>query len=188
MTPHTRPGGQRPALRRVAPTVVLVGVLAGAVGAATHGPQGHDAPLRFTASGSTAPVGNGTSNGNTDPATGCNANGNCVKSFGVSVSPVGGLWPGRTVNLPVKYTNPYSFGIRVTQATVSVPRVAGPNQTSGANSCVTGHIIVGPDTRTFPVAPNGSTNVEIPMSLSSDAPDACKSATWKLTVTAQAVK
>lgn len=178
-TPHTPQRRRRPALRRLAPAVVTVGVLAGAVVAAAHGPQAQHASLRFTASGSTAPVGNGTSSGNTDPATGCNANGNCVKSFGVKVADVSDLWPGYSPGLRVTYTNPYNFLVTVTQATVSA--------TSTSKACE-GMVTTDTYTTNVEVRPGVPQSVVLPFGLSSAAPNACKGAAWSIRVTAQAVK
>lgn len=181
-TSHTRPGWQRLALRRFAPTVVTVGIVGGAVVVATGGSQPQNAPLHFTASGSTAPVGNGNSNGNTDSSTGCNTNGNCVKSFGVKVGDVAGLYPGLATSIPVTYTNPNSFPIYVTTATATA---------AGTSACDGTNLVVG--TKTMPAAGllvdrNSSTISSMPVTLKSSTTDACKGATWTITVTAQAVK
>lgn len=195
MTPHTRAGQQRTALRRLAPFVITLGIGGGVVVAATGGLQTQNAPLHFTASGSTAPVGNGTNNGNTDPTTGCNGNGNCFgpdKQFKVTVQPKPGdsrkLWPGGSSTLQVTYTNPFAFGIQVASTKPEVAVGTAPQQVLGLYACTKGYI----GTSLLPataVPGGGSTKpIDLIVTMSPTAPDACKQATWSITVSAQAVK
>jgi len=137
----------------------------------------------LTASGSNgAPVGNGNGNGNIDPNTGCNTNGNCVKSFGVTVGKVSGLYPGLSTTIPVTYINPNSFPIYVTTATATA---------SGSTSCDGSNLVVGTKVMPAPgltIDRNASKASSMPVTLKSTTNDACKGATWTITVTAQAVK
>lgn len=144
-------------------------------------------------SGSSSSVSAPTSgnNGNTDPATGCNSNGNCAghdNEFGVTVGTVTGLYPGRSTTVPVTYTNPNSFAIYVTGATLSATLVSS---SAGTPACSASYLVTGTYPAASPgllVAKNGSTATSLPVGLRATAPDACKRARWTITVTASGVK
>ncbi|MGN6252454.1 MAG: hypothetical protein ACTHNS_11625 [Marmoricola sp.] len=158
----------------------------------TRGAQPRAGATVLTASGTSgAPVGNGTGNGNTDPATGCNTSGNCVKSFGVTVGAVTDLWPGKRTTLPVHYTDPNAFDIRVTDASAAVALLSvdqaapvTPRTCRASDLTVDGYH--GSPGLLVPAKRGLDTGLTVTMS--PDAPDNCKRASWTITVTAQAVK
>lgn len=169
-------------------TVLAAAVLTTLAGAAlvTSGPGGSSMVLQGAGvSSSRGPSSGGTTNnGNTDPDTGCNTHGSCnglPKDFGVTVGNVDGLYPGRSIDLPVTYTNPNAFPISVTGATVTA---------EGTTDCPATYLVTGsyPTSPNLTVPKNGSERTALPFGLSPDAPDACQGARWTVTVTAQAVK
>ncbi len=122
---------------------------------------------------------------------GCSSNGNCNgrnKEFGVAVGDVAGLFPGATTPLPVTYTNPNSFGIKVTSATVTATLITAG--AAAAPGCSNSYVVTGtyPNPAGVVVARNGTASATLPFGLKATAPDACKRARWKITVTATAVK
>ncbi len=142
-------------------------------------------------SGSTTPATNGgNANANNNANPNCNGvgNPNCpgdgpVKSFGVTLGALTGLYPGGTKPMTVTYTNPESFDIKVTSvtpaaaATTSKAGCAGSNVTFGAVSLLN-----------KVVSRNGQATVTIPVGLIRTAANACKGAVFTITVTASAVK
>lgn len=163
-------------------------ILVVALTALTTPPPAQGALGGSGSSATSAPSGN---NGNTDPTTGCNTNGNCTghdNQFGVTVGNVSGLYPGRSTTVPVTFTNPNSFAINVTGATLSATLVSA---SAGTPACSASYLVTGAYPFASPgllVAKNGSTSTSLPIGLRSTAPDACKQARWTITVTADAVK
>ena len=110
-----------------------------------------------------------------------------VPEFGVVVGNVGKLFPGASRPLPVTYTNPNMFPIKVTTATVKASLVSAR---SGSPACSEAYAVTGTYAGSAGVTvPKGaSTPTTLPFGLKESAPDACRMATWKITVTAWAVK
>lgn len=111
-----------------------------------------------------------------------------TKEFGVTVGTVSGLWPGRTVSLPVTYTNPHGFAIHVDTLTVT----ASTPEAAAAAGCTGAHLAVPDGTASLSpvveVPARAATNSGIEVGLRHSAPDACKNVTFTVTVTATAVK
>lgn len=111
--------------------------------------------------------------------------GGSTKHLRVSVGSSVGLWPGRTVGLPVTVTNPNSFDISVTSYSVAVTGTSKP-------ACAVDNLTTGPSTASpsTPVAVgrHGTAANSVPVTLRSTAPDPCAGARFTLSVTAVAVK
>lgn len=85
---------------------------------------------------------------------------------------VAGLYPGASLPLRLRLTNPYSFDVIVTSVEVT-PAAA-------AEGC--GPEWIRADALSAPVAlgKKGSATTDITLRMHGDAPDACKNATWAL--------
>jgi hypothetical protein len=132
--------------------------------------------------------GNGSSSSSNDNCVEpSNGNGNCVKTFGVTVTDAGPLYPGVPITLPVRFSNPNNFDIKVTsyRVSVSVPL--------GTVGCSSDDLHVLPSravdlNQGVTVAKNGWVDNPIQVKLLSDAPEGCQSVPFSTTVNASAVK
>jgi hypothetical protein len=108
---------------------------------------------------------------------------NTPKSFGLS-GIVTGLYPGRTLNLPVLVTNQNNQAIKVTQIKITV---TATNKTgcapSSTNLIPTNY--VGPG---FTVPKNSTRTILLPITMPHGAVNACQGATFTLKYAGQAVK
>jgi hypothetical protein len=137
-----------------------------------------------------APAGSNTGNngngagGNSNCVVPSNGNGNCDKTFGVSVGSTGLLYPSVVRNLPVTFSNPNSFDIKVTSYRVSVAVPA-----SSATGCPASSLNVPPGTVAVdvPMAKKGTASMSFPVSLGADAPEGCQNVPFSITVNASAV-
>lgn len=167
--------------RRASLLALTAATAVGALGAgtlATSGPP--SSPLVLSASGSTAAGKPGTAPSST--STGCAPQGRCAglpKSFEVSVGRVTGLYPGSVTDVPVSYTNPNSFAIRVTDATLSG---------KGPASCPASFLRTGQHRPGVVVPRQATVETRLPFGMLATAPDGCKGASFAVTVTASAVR
>jgi hypothetical protein len=126
--------------------------------------------------------GNGAG-GNTNCVTPSNSNGNCDKTFGVSVGSTGLLYPSVVRDLPVTFSNPNSFAIKVTSYSVSV---AVPSSATGCPASSL-QVPAGPVAVNLEMAKKGQANTTIPVKLGADAPEGCQDVPFSITVNASAV-
>lgn len=108
-------------------------------------------------------------------------------AFGVVVGSLHGLYPGRHLQLPVTYQNRHSFAIRVISARVAASLVSS---SPGVPMCSSSQLAFSPWSSRAGIAvpEHGSAHSALPLRLKPSAPDACKGARWRVTVTAQAVR
>jgi hypothetical protein len=111
-------------------------------------------------------------------------------NLGVSVGHVLGLWPGRSMPLPVTYTNPQSFAVAVVSTKIEVTSATSAAVESPDARCAPDDLEVDPGAVLLipPVAvgPHASTSSSVPVRLSPDAPDGCKGSSFTVSVTATA--
>jgi hypothetical protein len=103
----------------------------------------------------------------------------CPKHFSIAGS-AGGLYPGKTVQLPLIIENPYEEDIRVTAVNVSVTGTS-------VSSCDTSNLqtpdYAGP---AFVVRGNDSVSFALQLTMQRSAPDACQSVTFTLAFNGEA--
>src|SRR4051812_23390938 len=144
-------------------TAVIVGTTAALIG-------GGIAFAAWTTTG----TGSGTATAGTDQA------------LTVTVSPVTGLYPTGTFNVPFTVTNPNSYDVRL--STITFGTVTVDSGHSGCTASVvnsnTGNGLVLNDTDL--VTKNGgvTSSVNFPIAMSNAAENACKGATFTVTLTA----
>lgn len=93
---------------------------------------------------------------------------------------IDGLFPGADLTIPVRITNPYRFAIRVASVDVDV---ANASPSCPGSVLTTGTPLVGSS-----IAGAGSAVIEVPVAMSSGAPDACQGAVFALSYTATATR
>jgi hypothetical protein len=91
---------------------------------------------------------------------------------------VEGLWPGARVPIEVTAENPYRFDIVIDSLHVGVSAVSA--------SCPASVLHVSSLVGEVRIAARSQGTIELEVSLDSEAPNECQSATWALTYTATA--
>lgn len=172
----------RQILRAAAPTAAVAAVLAAA--ALVSPPAQPETVLTGSGSNSANSGCNGKNNPSCTPATP-----GPVKSFGVTVTDIGGMYPTRVEALQISFTNPHSFDIVVKTVQVTVSNANSDcsqiylQRPEGVRTLATP--IVVPRNGTAP-GPSGAQAMDV--KLLNSAPDACQGATFPITVTATAVQ
>lgn len=94
----------------------------------------------------------------------------------VTVSPATGLFPTGTTNVPFTVTNPNSYAVTLSQATLQ-------NVTVDKAGCVPSVVTGSPVALTDKIASNAtSTSKSFPVTMSNAATDECKNAVFTLTL------
>ncbi|MPZ96682.1 MAG: hypothetical protein GEU96_17660 [Propionibacteriales bacterium] len=104
-----------------------------------------------------------------------------VEEFDVYVNSLDGLFPGADTPVRVRFSNPFSFDIRVTRVEVT---------SVGSTGCPPTYLKLGTYDLARPVVleKRGAASTEVPFGMQPSAPDSCQGLTFPLVVTAQAVK
>jgi hypothetical protein len=103
----------------------------------------------------------------------------CPKGFTIA-GDTAGLYPGKTVQLPLTLANPNSEDIRVRTIAVSV---AGASDSSCSIVNLRTSSYAGPG---FVVAAGASRTIFLPIAMSREAPDACQDVTFTLVYSGKA--
>lgn len=108
-----------------------------------------------------------------------------TKSFGVTVGDVAGVYPTGVTEVPLDFSNPHAFAIRVTTLEIVVGDPGQPDCTAGDLAAESPSGVLGGG---IDVPARGSVSTTFDVGLPADAPDDCQAASWTVTVTATAVK
>ncbi len=101
------------------------------------------------------------------------------KQLGVTVGAVSGLYPGRTLRVPVTYSNPNAFDIVVNHVLVN---------TTGAAGCYPSQFRTGAPAARLNILPHQAVTSFVKLGMRRTAPDACKGVEVGVHVVALAVK
>jgi hypothetical protein len=104
--------------------------------------------------------------------------------FGVRVGSATGLRPGGTVTVPVRYSNPFGYGLAVASQDVQVtsPSAACPALTVDLTQA---RAVLG---RAVTIPARGARTVNVVLSMRATAPDACQGVRFVMTIRAQGRK
>ena len=177
--------GRTPALRVTA--LLPFAVAAACYAAYLSTPETLPSPAGVAAQGNGQ--GNGPANGQSNDTcvVPSNATGNCLSTFGVAVAPIGAIYPGQAKQLRVTWSNPNAFDILVSSyaAAVNVPAAVSAR-------CPAATLQVPAGTRTLDpkvaVPGKGTASTDIAVALPATAPNGCQGVSFRVTVTATAVK
>ncbi len=115
------------------------------------------------------------------------------KSFQIASDPVTGLYPGRTVPLRLRITNPFNFDIYVTELGVRVKSVSRPACVPSQNTAITpyspaAYPIRVPARTTLTLPSPATTGPKFTLLDTTFNQNACRNATFTLTYDGEATK
>ena len=174
-------------------SVLTLGVVA-ALGAAVLVSSSSQAPATDsfvavgTASNNANPGCNGSNNASCTPSTS-----GPVKSFGLTVGAMTGIYPTGSKPIPLTFTNPHSFDIVVKTVSVAVRNAstdcsATHLQRPSGTVTLASPVVVPKNGSAAGPAPTSADGQTLRVTLLNSAPNACQRATWPVTVTATAVQ
>jgi hypothetical protein len=107
------------------------------------------------------------------------------RGFGITASPVPGLYPGATKPLTLRVTNPYGYSIRVLPVTAAVVRTTNRSGCLGIPANVT---VSTRGLKAVVIRRKATKTLILRVSMPRTVANACQGATFKITFKGRAVK
>jgi hypothetical protein len=107
------------------------------------------------------------------------------RGFGITATPVAGLYPGATKTLTLRVTNPYGYSIRVLPVKAAVARATNRAGCEGIPANVT---VSTRGVKAAVIKRKATRTVTLHVTMPKTVADACQSATFRISFKARAVK
>jgi hypothetical protein len=105
--------------------------------------------------------------------------------FGITGVPVNGLYPGATLPLTVKISNPYAFRIKIGKPSA---KVGASTNRPGCTGAATNLSVVGGGVGSLAIRAHRSKSVVLQVAMPATVDDACQGATFTLSFRASAAR